>query len=150
MQFSRSHQRVTHPLRENQLGCNTKRTLFISATWDFCSPWKRPLAWGEGVEGMAWTQTPGSSFSAPRSSHDGSVTGENSGEQLLHHLFQSLSVKNMLPGDYITTSICRALYSLRSTFIYYFSTLANALQLWLPREVFWHPVPMVFHDRILI
>lgn len=26
------------------LGCNTERTIFISATWDFCSPWKRLLA----------------------------------------------------------------------------------------------------------
>lgn len=86
----------------------------------------------------------------PRSFQDGSMTVENSWEQLLHHLYQTLSVNNMLPGDYITTSICRTLYSLQSTFTYYFSSLAIALQLWLLREVSWHPALLVFHVRTLI
>ena len=149
MQFSRPHQRVTHPLREIGLAVTQREPFLFLPLGTFAVPGRdfglRRASRRHGLNSdtrflILW------SLLFPW----WLMTGENSGEQPLHHLFQTLSVKNMLPGDYITTSLCRALHSLRSTFIYYFSTLANALQLWLPREDFWHPVPMVFHDRILI
>lgn len=47
-------------------------------------------------------------------------TGGNC-KEFLHCLYQTLSVNNILLGDYLTTSICRTLYSLQSTFTYIIS-----------------------------